>query len=174
MNEPYRLGEQSIIAYLQRLANGVSTAEFDVAALPTELCAIGEQLQKTFAILQQERELLERGAYIDSLTNLGNRGGLDCHIDQLWRKGVPFTCAYIDIDHLKHCNDTFGHAEGNRYILSICRALTETMEPNDLLFRIGGDEFVLISPRQTNPNSSSAWSGRAPTLSRQYRAAKRP
>ena len=69
MNESYRLGEQSIIAYLQRLANGVSTAELDVAALPTELCAIGEQLQKTFAILQQERELLERGAYIDSLTN---------------------------------------------------------------------------------------------------------
>ena len=60
MNESHRLGEQSIIAYLQRLANGVSTAELDVAALPTELCAIGEQLQKTFAILQQERELLER------------------------------------------------------------------------------------------------------------------
>lgn len=146
MNESYRLGEQSIISYLQRLASGVSTAELDVTALPPELCAIGDQLQKTFAILQQERELLERGAYIDSLTNLGNRGGLDRHVDQLWRKGTPFTCAYIDIDHLKHCNDKFGHTEGNRYILSICRALTETMEPDDLLFRIGGDEFVLISP----------------------------
>lgn len=44
MNESYRLGEQSIIAHLQRLANGVSTAELDVAALPTELRAIGEQL----------------------------------------------------------------------------------------------------------------------------------
>ena len=145
MNESYRLGEQSIIAYLQRLASGASTAELDVTVLPPELCAIGEQLQKTFAILQQERELLELGAYIDSLTNLGNRGALDRHVDQLWRKGAPFTCAYIDIDHLKHCNDTFGHAEGNRYILSICRALTETMEHDDLLFRIGGDEFVLIS-----------------------------
>lgn len=145
MNESYRLGEQSIIAHLQRLANGASTAELDVAALPTELRAIGEQLQKTLAILQQERELLERGAYVDSLTNLGNRGGLDRHIDQLWRKGVPFTCAYIDIDHLKHCNDTFGHAEGNRYILSICRTLSETMEHDEMLFRIGGDEFVLIS-----------------------------
>lgn len=89
MNESYRLGEQSIIAHLQRLANGASTTELDVAALPPELCAIGEQLQKTFAILQQERELLERGAYIDSLTNLGNRGGLDRHVDQLWRKGTP-------------------------------------------------------------------------------------
>ena len=115
MNESYRLGEQSIIAHLQRLANGASTTELDVAALPPELCAIGEQLQKTFAILQQERELLERGAY-------------------------------IDIDRLKHCNDKFGHTEGNRYILSICRALTETMEHDELLFRIGGDEFVLISP----------------------------
>ena len=36
MNESYRLGEQSIITYLQRLANGVSTAELDVAALPAE------------------------------------------------------------------------------------------------------------------------------------------
>lgn len=146
MNKSYRLGEQSIIAHLQRLGNGASTAELDVAALPKELRAVGEQLQKTLAILQQERQLLERSAYMDSLTNLGNRGGLDLHVDQLWRKGTPFTCAYIDIDHLKHCNDRFGHAEGNRYILSICRALTETMKHDDALFRIGGDEFVLVSP----------------------------
>ena len=103
MNESYRMGEQSIIAHLQRLANGASTAELDVDALPTELRAVGEQLQKTLAVLQQERQLLERSAYIDSLTNLGNRGGLDRHVNQLWRKGTPFTCAYIDIDHLKHC-----------------------------------------------------------------------
>ena len=146
MNESYRLGEQSIIAHLQRLANGASTAELDVAALPTELRSIGEELQKTLAILQQERQLLERSAYIDSLTNLGNRGGLDRHVNQLWRKGAPFTCAYIDIDHLKHCNDKFGHAEGNRYILSICRTFSETMKHDEMLFRIGGDEFVLISP----------------------------
>ena len=146
MNESYRLGEQSIVTYLQRLANGVSTAELDVAALPSELRGIGEQLQKTHAILQQERQLLERGAHIDPLTNLGNRGGLDRHADQLWRKGDPFTCAYIDIDHLKHCNDIFGHTEGNRYILRICRALSETMKHDEMLFRIGGDEFVLISP----------------------------
>lgn len=89
MNESYRMGEQSIIAHLQRLANGASTAELDVDALPTELRAVGEQLQKTLAVLQQERQLLERSAYIDSLTNLGNRGGLDRHVNQLWRKGVP-------------------------------------------------------------------------------------
>ena len=146
MNESYHLGEQSIVAYLQRLAYGVPTAELDVAALPTELRGIGEQLQKTHAILQQERQLLERSVHIDPLTNLGNRGGLDRHVDQLWRNGNPFTCAYIDIDHLKHCNDIFGHAEGNRYILRTCRSLSETMEHDELLFRIGGDEFVFISP----------------------------
>ena len=146
MNESYRLGEQAIITHLQRLANGASTDKLDVAALPTELRAIGEQLQKTLAILQQERQLLEHSAHIDPLTNLGNRGGLDRHVDSLWSNGAPFTCAYIDIDHLKHCNDRFGHAEGNRYILGVCRALTKTMNHDDLLFRIGGDEFVLVSP----------------------------
>lgn len=112
---------------------------------PLGYAPVGEQLQKTHAILQQERRLLESNAYIDPLTNLGNRNGFDRHVEQLWHKGDPFTCAYIDIDHLKHCNDRFGHAEGNRYILSICRTLSETMKHDEMLFRIGGDEFVLIS-----------------------------
>ncbi len=146
MNEPYRLGEQSIITYLQRLANGVSSAELDVAALPAELQGIAGQLQKTHAILQQERELLERSAYIDPLTSLGNRGGFDRHVERLWQNGAAFTCAYIDIDHLKHCNDTFGHAEGNRYILRICHVLSQMMGHDDMLFRVGGDEFILVSP----------------------------
>ena len=88
MNESYRLGEQSIIAYLQRLANGISTAELDVTALPAELRAVGEQLQKTHAILQQERQLLERNAYIDPLT-MATANGFDRHVEQLWRKGDP-------------------------------------------------------------------------------------
>ena len=70
MNESYRLGEQSIIAYLQRLANGISTAELDVAALPAELRAVGEQLQKTHAILQQERRCL-RATPISTAHQLG-------------------------------------------------------------------------------------------------------
>lgn len=113
---------------------------------PRSCAPSASNCRKTLAVLQQERQLLERSAYIDSLTNLGNRGGLDRHVDLLWLKGTPFTCAYIDIDHLKHCNDKFGHAEGNRYILSICRALTETIKHDEMLFRIGGDEFVLVSP----------------------------
>lgn len=146
MNESYRLGEQSIVAYLQRLPGAADIAELDIAALPEELQTIGNQLQKTMAVLQQERQLLERSTYLDPLTNLGNRSGFDRHVDQLWHQGTPFTCAYIDIDCLKHCNDKFGHAEGNRYILKICRVLTEAMEQDEQLFRIGGDEFVLISP----------------------------
>ena len=78
--------------------------------------------RKTLAILQQERELLEHGAYIDSLTNLGNRGGLDRHVDQLWRKGTPFTCAYIDIDRLKHATISLATPRAIANILSICRA----------------------------------------------------
>ena len=62
-----------------------------------------ETLEKTV------RDLLER-----QLTGLGNRGGFARSLEELWDQDTPVTMAFIDIDNLKHCNDVFGHDEGNR------------------------------------------------------------
>ena len=53
--------------------------------------------------------------------------------------------AYIDIDNLKHCNDVFGHDEGNRYILQVSLYLKLYMEVDEAAFRLGGDEFAILS-----------------------------
>ena len=54
--------------------------------------------------------------------------------------------AFIDIDNLKHCNDVFGHDEGNRYILQVSLCYLKLyMKVDEAAFRIGGDEFAILS-----------------------------
>ncbi|MFR3924107.1 MAG: diguanylate cyclase domain-containing protein [Collinsella sp.] len=74
---------------------------------------------------------------------------------ELWEQDTPVTMAFIDIDNLKHCNDVFGHDEGNRYILQVSLYLKLYMKVDEAAFRIGGDEFAILSrlqPRTTSPN----------------------
>lgn len=106
----------------------------DIAKLPHDLRHIAGHIRE-----------LKRNASHDPLTGAGNRAGYDYAIDELWSAGAPFTTAYIDIDNLKAMNDGFGHAEGNRYILKTSRRLKRLCQEGEHLYRIGGDEFVIVS-----------------------------
>ena len=110
----------------------------DVAVLAAEL-----------AKMRSEQETLERKAYTDALTGLGNRESFNRAIDDAWRRKAPITMAFIDVDNLKFCNDHFGHEEGDRYILQASLLLQLNCEGDEGLFRIGGDEFVVLSEHAT-------------------------
>lgn len=88
---------------------------------------------------------LKADAYIDPLTGLPNRTAYDYDIACVWDRQLEHTIAYIDIDGLKVCNDHFGHPAGNRYIIKVANCLKLHCRPDERLYRIGGDEFVLIS-----------------------------
>ena len=104
-----------------------------------------ETLEKTVRDLLKRQEDLVRTAFTDQLTGLGNRGGFARSLEELWEQDTPVTMAYIDIDNLKHCNDVFGHDEGNRYILQVSLYLKLYMEVDEAAFRLGGDEFAILS-----------------------------
>ena len=104
-----------------------------------------ETLEKTVRDLLERQEDLIRTAFTDQLTGLGNRGGFARSLEELWEQDVPVTMAFIDIDNLKHCNDVFGHDEGNRYILQVSLYLKLYMKVGEAAFRIGGDEFAILS-----------------------------
>lgn len=91
-----------------------------------------------------KRELnIYRLSYIDPLTGLNNRR-YAIELAQKWiNEGTPFLLSFIDVDYLKYCNDTFGHDSGDRYLLDISNALKII---HGELCRIGGDEFLLLSP----------------------------
>lgn len=104
-----------------------------------------ETLEKTVRDLLERQDDLIRTAFTDQLTGLGNRGGFARSLEELWEQDTPVTMAFIDIDNLKHCNDVFGHDEGNRYILQVSLYLKLYMEVDEAAFRIGGDEFAILS-----------------------------
>lgn len=104
-----------------------------------------ETLEKTVRDLLERQDDLIRTAFTDQLTGLGNRGGFARSLEELWEQDAPVTMAFIDIDNLKHCNDVFGHDEGNRYILQVSLYLKLYMKVDEAAFRIGGDEFAILS-----------------------------
>ncbi len=137
--------EQQIITCLRNMAKRPGAGTGNLGHLPAELRGIGDEVARTAEELRRQRRDLERNAFTDRLTGIANRAGYEREIDRLWALGEPFTCAYIDIDQLKRCNDDFGHEMGNRYIISTCRALVEFLEMGEQLYRMGGDEFIVLS-----------------------------
>jgi diguanylate cyclase (GGDEF)-like protein len=95
-------------------------------------------------------ETLERLAVTDPLTGLANRRGgersVASEISRARRQKTSLSCIFIDIDHFKRINDTFGHQAGDRLLRDLSDLLRRTLRAYDILIRWGGEEFLLILP----------------------------
>ncbi len=110
----------------------------------------GAQLQKIKESIAFRKNQLRHAAYQDSLTNCYNRRGLTESIRRL-PKDEKHTVMLIDMDNLKKCNDTHGHGEGDKLIQTIVATLNNEIRSDDILARIGGDEFVLVIKNLSDP-----------------------
>lgn len=87
-------------------------------------------------------------ASTDPLTGvLNRRAGMDLltmRFEAAHHGETGFTLCFFDADNLKTVNDTFGHLEGDVLIVNICRIIMGELHPDDIIFRYGGDEFILL------------------------------
>lgn len=100
------------------------------------------------AALEESRRELERMARVDPLTGLANRRQFEERLGlallRLQRHGAPIALMYLDVDHFKNINDTWGHAAGDRVLCSFAERLMQCVRGTDLVARLGGDEFAVI------------------------------
>ncbi len=112
--------------------------------------AVLEESRRLNARLQQARRKAEKQAYTDSLTGLANRREMERVMRELSECGIPFGLMHLDLDHFKTVNDTLGHSAGDHVLQAVAAVLRSETRREDLVARVGGDEFVLIFRRLTD------------------------
>lgn len=99
-------------------------------------------------LLQHRIKELEDLALIDNLTKLSNRNHilpeLEARLQEMKRYGLSFGVLFIDIDHFKKFNDTYGHDAGDLVLKTVAATLISQSRPFDLYGRWGGEEIVAI------------------------------
>ncbi len=99
-------------------------------------------------ITNRQREELLHLATKDSLTGAGNRRALDSKLGELVhtfkRNDEPSSIILLDLDHFKNVNDVYGHAVGDQILKSLTEIINLRIRVTDSLYRIGGEEFVVV------------------------------
>lgn len=93
----------------------------------------------------KKQMILHKLAYMDSLTGTFTRRYAMEMLESMYRDQLDVTIAYIDVNGLKKVNDTLGHSEGDCYLKQVANCLNESLSKSEILARIGGDEFLVVS-----------------------------
>ena len=111
-----------------------------------------ENGQPQIFVFGKEVEDAATNAVKDPLTELDNREGLNIQLKKIseniqrgYMNEKYITIGYYDLNFLKLVNDTYGHAEGDKYIVNMAKHLKDTLRLNDEIARIGGDEFMTVT-----------------------------
>ena len=104
-------------------------------------------------------EQLYQQAHFDPLTGAPNRhlfrDRLDQEIIRSRREGLVFALLFVDLDHFKHVNDSFGHSTGDIVLREAATRISGCIRASDTVSRLGGDEFTVLLTNLDNPQE--AW-----------------
>jgi len=132
---------ESLFEYLLGVVGGLLLAMGIVASIALRVSLSREEVASAE---------LRRVAMTDELTGLANRrealAGIDRMIAAARRFGRPLTLAILDIDRFKLVNDSHGHPAGDEVIRAVAEAAARIMREQDLVGRLGGEEFIIAFP----------------------------
>jgi len=101
----------------------------------------------------KEIEQLRKEVFTDPLTGVGNRRYAEMRLRECAEDertyGVPYAVLFVDIDHFKAVNDTWGHGVADRVLCMVATVLAHAVRPLDSICRWGGEEFLIISRNLT-------------------------
>lgn len=113
------------------------------------------RLRSVVADIERQRRFARQQSHSDVVTGLANRLAFEGAVTRLRESEAPFALLVFDLDRFKTINDAFGHAAGDIVLQAVGARLSRLLGPGDLLARVGGDEFVLLSQSRYDPASLS-------------------
>jgi diguanylate cyclase (GGDEF)-like protein len=127
-----------------RVYREIPFADKEITSLENLLCALVYPLRNALTY-KHAVELASR----DPLTGVHNRmalgSSLQREVDLAQRQLLPLSILVIDIDHFKSFNDEYGHTFGDDVLVAVSQTIANTVRRSDLLFRYGGEEFVVLA-----------------------------
>ncbi len=135
------------------IVTGVNWDVTAEVALQTNLENANQILQERNFELQAAKSRVEFLALHDPLTELPNRryleGELESHTALFAQKQQFAAVLQLDLDGFKAANDSFGHMAGDQMLVHVANTLQSLVGPNEMVARVGGDEFVVLVRRAT-------------------------
>ena len=147
-----KIGE--LAAATRAVANG------DAQALPVaDTFGVFAPIAASIADIADALESAKEAATTDRLTQVANRPTLLAflfgEVERVTRYGRPLSVAFVDIDHFKQVNDTYGHEAGDIVLQGVAKLFKESIRQSDIVARYGGEEFVFVFP-ETSVDEATA------------------
>lgn len=123
----------------------------ELTELENDLKLMVQRLSEEISNRQEIEQQLLTLATRDKLTGAFNRHKWDEQLRMelnLAERGGVFSIALLDVDYFKKVNDQFGHQAGDKVLQTLTEHLTRRLRKTDTLFRLGGEEFVILLPQQ--------------------------
>jgi len=151
------VGEIALLENIRRTATVAAITETRLKVLSNEkfqgvlslIPGFGVELMRLLSARLREVKPAEYsdGLY-DHLTGALSRQAFDARLREEIERArayrYPFSLVFLDLDHFKDVNDTYGHARGDEVLVEFARRVMSDLRTTDMLFRYGGDEFVLL------------------------------
>jgi len=153
-------------AWLNLSGHGSVQSVFAVTPMQIVAYGLGSLLPVVstvgFLLMCTERshQDLASAARLDYLTGICNRRAIDDlasrAIAAARRHGMPMAMMIIDVDHFKRINDEFGHEAGDQALIETVRRIRDSLRAEDLVGRLGGEEFVAVMPNTDGQSALAA------------------
>ncbi len=143
--------KENLLKSINLCTNGFVTKPIDMSTLYQQLYKVASALKTHKELEYQKKEKIDnlyRLAHYDSLTNVANRNLFDIElnrsIEDAKKEKTEFALFFIDLDHFKDINDTYGHDVGDLVLQEVVKNISNLIHQDDILARRSGDEFLLI------------------------------